>query len=99
MDVAVIGAGTMGSGIAQVCASAGHDVSLHDASKEQLDRAVTAIRSSLDRFVAKNKLAADEAEKVLDRIAVVARPADAGGAGHAVLESLVELPDGQPHIC
>src|SRR5207248_8637794 len=93
MDVAVIGAGTMGSGIAQVCASAGHDVSLHDTSKEQLDRAVTAIRSSLDRFVAKNKLAADEAEKMLDRIAVVPRLADAVGAAHVVIESVVELLD------
>jgi 3-hydroxybutyryl-CoA dehydrogenase len=91
MDVAVIGSGTMGSGIAQVCATAGHDVSLYDTSPEQLERGMTAIRSSLDRFVAKGKLGPDEAGKVIDRIGLVPRLTDAVGRADVVIESVVEL--------
>jgi 3-hydroxybutyryl-CoA dehydrogenase len=66
--VAVIGAGLMGSGIAQVAAVAGHDVRLRDLDVAALDRGTSAIRASLDRFVAKERLAAQDAEAALARI-------------------------------
>jgi 3-hydroxybutyryl-CoA dehydrogenase len=66
--LAVVGAGLMGSGIAQVAAVAGYDVRLRDVGSEQLDRARREIRSSLDRFVAKDQLRVDEVEAAIGRI-------------------------------
>jgi 3-hydroxybutyryl-CoA dehydrogenase len=66
--LAVLGAGLMGSGIAQVAAVAGYDVRLRDVGAEPLERALAGIRSSLDRFVAKDRLGAPEAEAALGRI-------------------------------
>ena len=59
--VAVVGAGLMGSGIAQVAAQAGHDVVLRDVGDEQLARAMDGIRGSYARFVAKDRMAAEDA--------------------------------------
>ena len=56
LKVAVIGAGTMGNGIAQTYAANGHNVTLVDMSQEGLDRGLAAIRKSLDRFVKKEKI-------------------------------------------
>jgi len=67
--VAVIGAGTMGNGIAQTFAAAGVPTSLVDVQEQFLERGMQAIRGSLDRFVKKEKISADEARQILDRIA------------------------------
>ncbi|MFN2520720.1 MAG: 3-hydroxyacyl-CoA dehydrogenase family protein [Candidatus Limnocylindria bacterium] len=56
MNVGVVGAGTMGAGIAQVCAAAGHEVVLVDVSPDQLKRGQSAIASSLERLEAKGRL-------------------------------------------
>ncbi len=66
--VAVIGGGTMGNGIAQVCAQRGRAVTLVDVSADVLDRAVLTIGKNLDRQVKKERI--DEAEKdtILGRI-------------------------------
>lgn len=66
--LAIVGAGLMGSGIAQVAAGAGWDVSLQDRTTDATDRGMTAIKGSLDRFVAKEKLTAAAAEEVVGRI-------------------------------
>jgi 3-hydroxybutyryl-CoA dehydrogenase len=66
--VAVIGAGTMGSGIAQVFAQSGIEVVLIDVKEELLSRATSGIESSLQRLVKKGKLTADEAPKILARV-------------------------------
>ena len=58
----------MGSGIAQVAAQAGHDVVLRDVGPEPLERGLTAVRASFDRFVAKERLTAADAEAALARI-------------------------------
>ncbi len=54
--VAVIGAGTMGNGIAHVCAQSGFHVSLIDVSQDQLDKAIATITKNFDRQVAKGSL-------------------------------------------
>ncbi|GES30643.1 3-hydroxyacyl-CoA dehydrogenase family protein [Streptomyces angustmyceticus] len=66
--LAVIGAGLMGSGIAQVSAQAGWDVVLRDVTDEALARGKGGIESSYEKFVAKGKLAAADAEQALARI-------------------------------
>jgi 3-hydroxybutyryl-CoA dehydrogenase len=66
--VAVIGAGTMGSGIAHVFAKSGFSVTLCDVEQRFLDRALSSIRTNLDREAAKGKLAQNEIELTLSRI-------------------------------
>ena len=67
-QVAVIGAGLMGAGIAQVAAVAGWDVVMRDVEESALDRGRAAIAASLGRFVAKDRLDADAARSAQDRI-------------------------------
>jgi 3-hydroxybutyryl-CoA dehydrogenase len=69
--VLVIGAGLMGSGIAQVCAQAGIQVALHDVSKDALDKALKGIDWSVGKFVEKGKLTEDR-EAIIGRIEPVA---------------------------
>jgi 3-hydroxybutyryl-CoA dehydrogenase len=66
--VGVIGAGTMGSGIAQVFAMAGYDVVLVDVDQRFLDRGVATIKKSLDKLVEKGKMTADVAAAARARI-------------------------------
>ena len=61
--VAVIGAGTMGSGIAQVCAQSGWQTRIFDVFPESLDRGVEKIFSFWDKGIEKGKTTADEKEK------------------------------------
>ena len=67
-SVGVVGAGTMGAGIAQVCASAGLPTVLVDVGAEQLDRALGTIRSSLAKLQAKGRLPGADAQTVAGRI-------------------------------
>lgn len=66
--VMVIGAGQMGSGIAQVCAQAGYDVILNDIKQEFWDRGIGVITKNLSRDVAKGRKTETEKETVLNRI-------------------------------
>ena len=93
MKVAVIGAGTMGSGIAQVCATAGHEVVLCDVSSEQLERAAASVKESLGRFVKKGTLTERESEAVTERLASSTVIGDAVSGADVVIESVVELLD------
>jgi 3-hydroxybutyryl-CoA dehydrogenase len=65
----VIGAGLMGSGIAQVAAAAGYQVTVRDVTDEALARGTTAIARSLDRFVAKGTATREDADAAVARIA------------------------------
>lgn len=67
-SVGVVGAGTMGSGIAQVVAQAGVPVTLVDRRKEDLDRGLAAIQSSLQRLAKKGTIDADSVTSTLSRI-------------------------------
>jgi 3-hydroxybutyryl-CoA dehydrogenase len=66
--ITVIGAGLMGSGIAQVSAQAGHEVVLRDVTADALARGRSGIETSFARFVAKGKLTQDDADAALARI-------------------------------
>jgi 3-hydroxybutyryl-CoA dehydrogenase len=66
--VGVIGAGTMGSGIAQVCAVAGVPVAMIDIDAAAVQRGRNAVASSLDRLVKKEKLSATDKDAALSRI-------------------------------
>lgn len=66
--IGVIGAGTMGNGIVQICAAAGLQVAMLDVAEAPLARGLSAIGSSLDRLVKKEKLGAAEREDILARI-------------------------------
>ncbi len=67
-SIGVIGAGAMGSGIAQVSAAAGYNVTLQDVSGDALERAGASIRKSLGRLAGKGKLTEAEMEAALGRI-------------------------------
>jgi len=64
----VVGAGTMGHGIAQVAATNGYEVVMRDIEQEFVDKGLAGIDDSLSRFVEKDKLDQDEADAARDRI-------------------------------
>lgn len=67
-NIAVIGAGTMGNGIAQVCAGSGLPVTLLDISEAALERGMATIRKNLERQVSKQVITEDQAASALHRI-------------------------------
>ena len=87
--VGVVGAGTMGNGIAQVAGVAGYDVVMRDIEEDLVNRGFETIEGSLDRFVEKDAMSADEAEAVLSRIEGTTELADLAGAD-VVIEAAVE---------
>jgi len=90
-QVAVIGAGLMGGGIAQVAAVAGYDVVLRDVTPEALERGLGTIRSSYAKFVDKGRLTAEASEAALGRITTTTEldaVADADLVVEAVFEKL-----------
>jgi len=66
--VGVIGAGTMGNGIAQVCAAAGLKVVMQDIGEAQVERGLATIAGSLDRLIKKEKISAAEKDATLTNI-------------------------------
>ncbi|GAA2650500.1 3-hydroxyacyl-CoA dehydrogenase family protein [Streptomyces lunalinharesii] len=87
--LAVIGAGLMGSGIAQVSAQAGWDVVLRDVTDEALARGKGGIAASFEKFVAKGKLEASAAEEALGRITTTT-DLDAVADADVVVEAVFE---------
>ncbi|WP_123291168.1 3-hydroxybutyryl-CoA dehydrogenase [Desulfosoma caldarium] len=88
--VSVLGAGIMGSGIAQVLAQAGYEVVLRDIEQRFVDRGLSAIKGNLDRAVAKNKMDAAEAQTVLGRIRGTTDMAEAASEADFVIEAVIE---------
>ena len=87
--VAVLGAGTMGNGIAQVFAQSGVDVKLIDIKKEFVDRGVAAVGKSLDRLIKKERITADDKTAILGRIKTSTDVGDAKGSD-LVVEAIFE---------
>ena len=92
-DVVVIGAGTMGSGIAQVCAMAKHDVALVDSDMSKCDLAVRTMQSSLEKFAQKDKLSGENPDSILSRVSIGTSIADACAGSDVVIETVVERID------
>ncbi|ALC88674.1 3-hydroxybutyryl-CoA dehydrogenase [Bacillus sp. FJAT-18017] len=91
-NVMVIGAGQMGSGIAQVCAQAGYSVLLNDLKPEFVERGLSGIKKNLIRAVEKGKLEAAGMEETLGRISVSSSLEDAASVD-LVIEAAVENMD------
>jgi 3-hydroxybutyryl-CoA dehydrogenase len=66
--VGVVGAGTMGNGIAQVCAAAGLEVVMQDVGDAQVERGLATISGSLDRLIKKEKIGEADKDATLERI-------------------------------
>ena len=66
--IAVIGAGTMGNGIAHTFAQSGYEVSLIDISSDSLQRGMDAIEKNLDRMLKREKISEDDKQNTLDKI-------------------------------
>lgn len=90
--VGVIGAGTMGAGIAQTAAAAGHPVLLYDVRPEAAQRALAGIAAALERLVSKGKLAAAEQQALVDRIAPCTELAALAPAA-LIVEAIIEDAD------
>ena len=88
--VAVIGAGLMGSGIAQVAAVGGFDVRLQDVSEQAAARGLAGIEKSLGKLVDKAVLDGDAANAALQRIDVMTTLPDAVAEAEVVVEAVIE---------
>jgi len=87
--VGVIGAGTMGNGIAQVFAQSGFTVRLHDASAPAIDRAMKTIDKSLSKFVEKGKISAESKIEIGNRLSAASKIEDLADCDY-VVEAVVE---------
>jgi 3-hydroxybutyryl-CoA dehydrogenase len=90
--IGVIGAGTMGTGIAQVASAFGHNVVLYDAYPKQLKASRDGLQKILDRQVEKERMTRDEVNGILDRISYTENLNDFKSCGF-VIEAIVEDPD------
>ena len=90
MNITVIGAGTMGNGIAHVFAQSGHDVTLVDLDAGRLDAALATIDKNLGRQVSKDKITEDEQRTTLARIATETDLARGVARADLVVEAATE---------
>jgi len=88
--VAVIGAGNMGNGIAQVASMAGFEVGLTDVKDEYLERAKSTIEVSLDRMVKKGKISDDDKTAILGKITLTTDIQEAVSSANLVIEAVFE---------
>ncbi len=91
--IVVVGAGTMGHGIAQVAAMAGYDVALVDTSADAVERGRARIAANLDEGVRRGKLAADERDGALQRVHTFTTVADAADGAFLAIEAVPERMD------
>jgi 3-hydroxybutyryl-CoA dehydrogenase len=90
--VAIIGGGTMGSGIAQIVAQAGLPVVLVERGESEVERALETIRGNLDRAVQRGKIAAEAADEIVQRVTTATDYAAVAGAD-IVIEAVFEDPN------
>jgi 3-hydroxybutyryl-CoA dehydrogenase len=88
--VCVIGSGTMGSGIAQVSAQAGYETTMVDVKQEFLERGMGIIRSSLGKFVQKEKIKQEDMNKTLTRLHTSTDMKNAARDADYVIEAVFE---------
>ena len=90
MIVGIVGAGTMGAGIAQVCLSAGHDVRLHDISASAIAGGRARIEDGLGRLVARGRLDAQGRDAALARLTPAPTLEAAAAGAQVVIEAALE---------
>jgi len=91
--IAVIGAGTMGNGIAHTFAQSGYEVSLIDVSADSLDRGMNTIEKNLDRMLKREKISEDEKLTTLDKITTYTSMNDGVSGVDLVVEAATENMD------
>lgn len=94
MNIMVIGAGTMGNGIAHVCAQSGHAVSLVDINDSALQKGINTISSNLERQVKKELLTSDDKSAILARITLTTDLKTASSTADLIIEAASE----QQHV-
>jgi 3-hydroxybutyryl-CoA dehydrogenase len=90
-NVCVLGAGLMGSGIAQVCAQAGLQVTMRDIEQRFIDGGMNTIKKNLARDVQKGKKTQEEMDAILGRIRPTLDLKEAAGEADAVVEVVIEV--------
>jgi len=96
--LAVVGAGTMGHGIAQVAALAGYAVALIDADRRALEPAMERIRANLEGGVQRGKLGVEAVQAALQRIRLASSLEDAAAGAYLVIEAIVERLDAKQEL-
>ncbi len=89
IKVSVIGAGTMGSGIAQIAATKGHEVCLYDYFNDSLDKSKNKLKKILNRLVEKEKINNEKKEQIISRIKFSSNLKDIQGSS-LVVEAIIE---------
>jgi len=90
--VAVLGAGLMGHGIAEVCAMAGYEVRMRDIKQEFLDKGMSMIKDSLQKMESKGKLK-EPASTILERVKPVLSLEEAVKDADLIIEAIPEVFD------
>ena len=93
MNVAVLGGGIMGNGIAQVAASAGYSVSLYDVEERIAKQGLARIGANLDAGIARGKVPPEAKAEVLSRLAAVSHLETALDRADLVVEAVPERID------
>jgi 3-hydroxybutyryl-CoA dehydrogenase len=91
--VCVLGAGLMGSGIAQVCAQAGYEVTMRDIEQRFVDGGMNSIKKNLNRDMEKGKITKEQMESVLGRIKPTLDLKEAASGADVVVEVVIEVMD------
>ena len=88
--IAVLGSGTMGHGIAQVCAAAGYETRLFDVAEDAVRAGQARITANLDKGIAKGKVTAEQREATLSRLSTSTDLAEASAGVGIVIEAVPE---------
>ena len=88
--VAILGAGTMGHGIAQVAAMAGWNVALYDVAEDLVDRGLARIRDNLDKGVERGKVAPADRDTAVARLRGTTSLEDAAAGADLIIEAIPE---------
>lgn len=96
--IAVLGAGTMGPGIAQTYAMGGYEVCLYDIAQASLDKAKTALRNQLETFAQEGEIAGDEVDSILARISFTLDLNEAIAGAGFIQETIVERQDAKSSL-
>lgn len=91
-SIAVLGAGQMGNGIAQVAACAGYDVTMIDIEQSYVDKGMSAIESSLAKFVSKQRMSQQDADAAFARVRAHTSKQAASDCD-LVIEAIPEIPE------